>query len=100
MFKPGQSGNPSGRRKGSKNKKSEKVRMFIERLLTDQQITKDVKNELLKLKGRDKIKLYTELAQYCLPKITAASLDIDGKLERLTDDQLVELYEQVLKSAK
>ncbi|MFM7055275.1 MAG: DUF5681 domain-containing protein [Bacteroidota bacterium] len=86
-FIKGQSGNPSGKPIGTKNKASAQLRQMIEGFLTDnfQTIQSDFNN----LPAKDRAKLYCDLLQYGLPKLQAISTDLE--FERLTDEQLNEI---------
>ena len=93
-FIKGQSGNPSGRPKGTKNKITLALRETINNFLEDNfhQITADFD----KLSPKDRTKLYCDLLQYGLPKLQSTSTDI--KFEHLSDEQLDEVINK-LKSA-
>ena len=95
-FKPGQSGNPNGRPKGAENKATKKVKELVENLITEN--IPDLLKEFKSLKGRDKIKAFTDLLPYVVPKLQSTSLDID--IERLSDDQLDELYNRIINTSK
>lgn len=94
-FKPGESGNPSGRPKGSPNKASLEIKEMIERMITDN--AKSLQHDFKALKGKDKINAMATLLPYVVPKLQSTSLDID--IERLSDDQLDELYNRIVNTA-
>ena len=95
MYKEGKSGNPNGRPKGAKNKIGGDLREMISEFLKDQfpVIVEDFK----KLKPREKAKIYGDLLQYGLPRLQ--SISMETQLENLTDEQLTELMERLIKVA-
>lgn len=97
-FKPGQSGNPNGRPAGAKNKANAAVKALIEDILTDQTNTEYLKKAFNCLQPRDFIKAYTELLPYVIPKMNHNSLALD--LDRLTDEQVDELYEKLIQELR
>jgi hypothetical protein len=85
-FKKGQSGNPKGRKKGSRNKLGE---AFIADMYADWQ-----KNgsDVIKAVRNDKPDQYLKVVASILPK----QMDVNiNKLEELTDDQLQERIRQI-----
>lgn len=66
MFEKGQSGNPSGRTKGSQNKTTKAIKEFIMQLLCDnmEQITEDLKS----LDPKERLQIIVGLLPYVLPK--------------------------------
>lgn len=86
-FIKGQSGNPSGKPLGTKNKASAQLRQMIEGFLTDNFQT--IQSDFNSLSAKDRAKIYCDLLQYGLPKLQAISTDLE--FERLTDEQLNEI---------
>lgn len=93
-FKKGSSGNPNGRPPGSKNKTGVQLRQLITGFL--EQRFEDVVNDFDQLEPKDRIKVYTDLLQYGLPKLQSVSNDIN--FDGMTDEQLDEIFERLLKS--
>lgn len=72
MFKPGSSGNISGRKKGTPNKVTQLQREFIQSLLESQQ--DKIKSELNSLTGKDYLSVIAGLMEYALPKLQRTEL--------------------------
>ena len=85
-FTKGNSGNINGRPKGSKNKTGEQLRKLISDFL--EQRFNGVVKDFESLVPKDRIKVYTDLLQYGLPKLQSVSNEIS--FENLTDQQLDE----------
>ncbi len=94
-FVKGQSGNPKGRRKGSTNKANRVVKRLLENMVSDN--AKDIRREFAGLSGKAKIDAFIALMPYIIPKLQATSLDLD--LNKLSDEQLDELYNKILSAA-
>lgn len=91
-YKTGQSGNPNGRPKGSKNKTGGELRERIISFLSDE--FENVQTSFSELQPREKVKLYCDLLQYGLPKLQAISLD--AQIEGMTEEQIDELFERII----
>ncbi len=93
-FKKGNSGNPKGRPKGSQNRAGGKLREVISDFLENR--FEDVVNDFEQLEPKDRIKVYTDLLQYGVPKLQAVTNSVE--FENMTDEQLDALFEKLLKS--
>jgi hypothetical protein len=93
-FKPGQSGNPAGRKKGVKNK----IALPLKEQLVDFLNDKIQELPLIwdKLSPRDRATMLKDLYPYFLPKMESVSFDFN--LSRLTDDQVSELISRTFKT--
>ena len=94
-FKPGQSGNPAGKPKGIINKVHNKLRESITAFLEDE--FENVKKDFKDLEPKDRLKFYTDLMQYGIPKLQATSLEID--FDKMSEEQLDEIIERLKNSA-
>jgi DNA-binding protein Fis len=79
MFKKGQSGNPSGRKKGSKNKKTQEWNR-VKEYIRDEGAYKFI-TELKKLNGKDYVKSYAMILEYIEPKLARTEATVDAKIE-------------------
>lgn len=93
-FQKGISGNANGRPKGSKNKAGEGLRNLISDFL--EQKFDQVTNDFEQLEPKDRIKVYTDLLQYSVPKLQAVSNSIE--FEKMTDEQLDEVINQLMQA--
>jgi hypothetical protein len=94
-FEPGVSGNPAGKPKGAKTKVNLELREKITAFLDGEFET--VQEDFKKLEPKDKLKFYTDLLQYGLPKLQNTSLGFD--FESLNDDQLDEIIQRLTNAA-
>jgi len=75
-FKPGQSGNPNGKPKGIKNKKSDEVRGMFQKLIDTigfDQLAEDIKE----LKPKERIDVLLGLSEFVIPKLNRTTLSGD-----------------------
>lgn len=91
-LKKGQTNNPNGRPKGSKNKVSGLLRTSINEFLevSFPSIVKDIK----KLSPKERVKAYTDLLQYGLPKLHSTAVEIN--YEEMSDEQLNYIIEKII----
>lgn len=76
-FKKGQSGNPSGRRKGAANKVTAELRERIKDFLDGQ--WDRIERDFDSLEPEKRVALFEKLLQYVLPRM--ASMDLEGELD-------------------
>jgi hypothetical protein len=93
-FEKGISGNINGRPKGSKNKAGEGLRNLISDFL--EQKFEQVVNDFEILEPKDRIKVFTDLLQYTVPKLQAVSNSIE--FEKMTDEQLDEVINHLMQA--
>lgn len=97
-LKKGQTNNPAGRPKGAKNKVGEELRETIAAFLEEnfEKVKNDFKSRRLSV--RDRLKFYTDLLPYAVPKLQATTLELTN-FERLSEDQIDEIIERLTKAA-
>lgn len=95
-FEKGKSGNPAGKPKGAKNKINQDLRQRITDFLNGEFAT--IAQDFKELEPKDKMRFYTDILQYGLPKLQTTSLEID--FESMTDEQLDYIIEQLKQSAE
>lgn len=88
--KPGRTGNPNGRPKGSQNKITKTTKEWIAGLID--QNRKQVERDLKKLEPKDRIAMIEKLLQYVIPKASTVNIN----LERLNDQQLDQLIDEMI----
>jgi len=91
----GQTNNPAGKPPGTKNNINAELRLMISDFLNSEFET--VKSDFHKLDVKDKLKFYTDLLQYGLPKLQATSLEID--FENFSEDQLDEIINKLIEKS-
>ena len=90
-FLPGNPGKP----RGAKNKVNQGLRDKIAMLLDSE--FDNIKKDLVKMQPKDRLKFYTDLLQYGLPRLQATTLEID--LDKMTEDQLDKIIDHLNKKA-
>ncbi len=93
-FTKGISGNITGRPKGSQNKAAGQLRNVITDFL--EQRFEQVIEDFDKLEPKDRIKVFTDLLQFSVPKLQAVSNSIE--FEKMTDEQLDEVIKQLIQT--
>lgn len=86
-YKKGQSGNPSGRVKGSKNKTPEQIRSALLKFIQDNldEVTKDFRE----LDAKDRLIFFEKIIRHVVPPPTS--------FEQLSETQLDQLHTYLLK---
>ena len=80
----GQTGNPHGRPKGTPNKVTSDLRVWINDLLNNNR--KQFETDLLKLEPHQRVSIIEKLLSYAIPKHQSIDTTID--FSSLTDEQL------------
>jgi predicted component of type VI protein secretion system len=91
-LRKGQTNNPAGKPPGTKNKINAELRLMINDFLNSEFET--IKDDFQKLEPKERMKFYTDLLQYGLPKLQATNLEID--FESLSDEQLTEIIDKLI----
>lgn len=94
-LRKGQTNNPAGKPPGTKNKINAELRERINDFLNGNFET--VATEFDKLEPKDKLKFYTDLLQYGLPKLQATSLELD--FEKMTESDLDQIIDRLIKKS-
>ena len=76
-FNKGQSGNPSGRSKGAKNKFNVERQERLNQVLT--MLESGIERYIAKLSAKDRVWLWKELLEYQLPKMQRMSFELDAE---------------------
>lgn len=80
-FKKGQSGNPKGRPRGAKNKATNELREWVERLINDNLDT--IANDIKELDPNERVKFFLALLNYTLPKQQSVKAEINDEREQI-----------------
>lgn len=93
-YKKGQSGNPKGRPKGSKNTKEAYVKEWIVTLIGSN--AKELLDNFNRLPLKERFKVVTSLMPYVLPKQTETKIDGNVDLSTLSDIQLNQVIDVLI----
>jgi len=94
-FIKGKSGNPAGRRPGTKNKIGAALRQRIEDFLTGH--FDMIAADFAQMQPNERHRLFVALLPYCIGK--KQDLSIDTQLGQLTDEQLTDILNTLEKTA-
>jgi len=92
----GQTNNPAGKPPGTKNKINAELRVMINDFLNSEFDT--IKEDFNKLDPKDKLKFYTDLLNYGLPKLQATSLELD--FEKMSESDLDLIIDRLIKKSE
>ena len=93
-LKKGHTNNLSGRPKGSRNKASGQLRELI--LIFLEGNFEAVKKDFQSLPPKDRLKFYSDLLSYGVPKLQ--SIDLPNEFEKLSDQDIDKLIEKIAKA--
>ncbi|PSL01921.1 DUF5681 domain-containing protein [Cecembia rubra] len=88
-LKKGQTNNPNGRPKGSKNKANEAIRDKIQCLFEGN--FDKIQTDIEKLDPKDRLKFLTDLMPYLVPKLQSTTYTNEIDWENIPEDKLDQL---------
>ena len=74
LFKPGQSGNPKGKPKGSKNKITTDIKERWKQVLENQIVT--LNEDFSGMEPKDRVKIIAEVTELFVPKLSRQNIGI------------------------
>jgi hypothetical protein len=92
MFKKGESGNPTGRPQGAKDKATKDLRESIKTFLDAN--FEVVQADFLKLDPVQRCQFYERLLKYAVPAMTNQSINLN--YEEMTDSQIDDIVTKIL----
>jgi len=81
-MKKGETNNPQGRPKGSKNRTTTEIRQLFTKLLTDN--LESMESDLKQLEPGQRLKAVLELARFCVPTLRA--IEVKAEIEEAEKD--------------
>jgi len=92
----GKTGNPNGRPKGSPNKSTAEMRLWVDKLINSNR--KQLEADLRLLKPAERWNVIERLMSYTLPKMQ--SIDANINLGKLTDEQLATVINEIMEGVQ
>jgi hypothetical protein len=92
QFKPGKSGNPAGRPKGSKNRND--LRKRVEKLIDQHFDVEKLNEDLENLDAKDRLNFFLRLLEFTLPKMRA--VEYSSELETLSEEDLDRIINRLM----
>lgn len=93
-FKAGESGNPTGRPVGAKNKSGIEAKNIVVKVLSSHFTPVKLKKDLLALDPKDRLNILIRLLDFVIPKMRMN----DISFEKLPDDTLTQIINEILNS--
>jgi hypothetical protein len=90
MTLKGKTNNPNGRPKGSINKRSAELKLWVSRFLAKNK--KLVQADFEKLESKDRLMFFEKLLKYSIPAMQNTSVNF----EQMTDEQLDHVIDELL----
>ena len=92
-YKPGQSGNPAGKKRGTTNRVTAELRELIQGFLESH--FDEVSRIWTKASPRDKLAFYRDLLPFVIPKMQNINADIN--FEQLSEGDLDKIIDKLIK---
>ena len=92
-YQKGESGNPTGRPPGAKNRVNDEIRTRINTFLDENFET--IQSDIKDLEARERVRFYIELLQYGVPKLKQTELKTEFDFDNLSDNELTALFNRV-----
>ena len=93
-LKQGQTNNPNGRPKGSKNKSTEQIRAMVSELFNEQ--FEQVRNNFSQLDFRSRIKFLIDVMPYVLPRLQTVTQHNIIDIDSLSEKQIEQVVDSIL----
>jgi hypothetical protein len=97
-FKKGQSGNPTGRPAGTKNKATEDLRTKINAWIEDN--WDEMKQDYRDMEPEKRLAFFEKLLKYAVPPLQSINMEVEGRvsqeLKQLSYEQVEEIAERIL----
>lgn len=95
-LKKGQTNNPNGRPKGSKNKSTQQIRGMVTELFNEQ--FEQVQKDLEQLDAKSRLKFLTDLMPYVLPRLQTITQHNVTDIDSLSEKQLEQVVAELLQN--
>lgn len=94
----GKTGNPAGRPKGAINRANRPLKENISNFL--EKSWPSIKRDINKLEPKDRVAIYEKLLSFVMPRLKSidATVEVEKKLESLSDEKLNQLIDEILKN--
>jgi len=93
-LKKGQTNNPKGKPKGTKNKKNKELRLWLQEFLEGK--TEDLERNWRKLNPEQKFRLFEKLLAYSLPKPQTMDLSVGLDFAKMSNEDLDKVLDALI----